>query len=1493
MKSFKYDVFLSHNGQDKPAVEELAHRLKDKGIEPWLDKWNLVPGAPWQEGIEEALNQCATYAVFIGPNGMGPWQHEEMREAISRRVEDGRPVIPVLLPGGRRESRGKLPRFLGRATWVEFRHTLDDTDAIDRLIWGITGVKPPPPGGETPVPVDACPYPGLNTFRSEDARFFFGREALTQWLLEKLGPSPGTQSENRFLAIIGDSGSGKSSLARAGLIPALKRGELEGSEQWPVVIFRPGDHPLEQLSLVLCAEPGIAKMNLEIEDTISRFTAQPRTLHRITAQALQDASENQRFVVLVDQFEEVFTLCKDEESRHAFIKNLRYAGSVPTGKTVVILTMRVDFYGKCAAYPTLAAAMSDNQVLVGPMTEDELRRVIEAPAQKVGCEFEPGLVDVLLKDIEHQAGSLPLLQHALRELWERRRGRRLTHDAYKALGKLEGALEQHANNVYATFSPMEKEVCKQIFLRLTQPGAGTADTKRRVSREELDDKETNDNVIQKLVNARLLTTEGEERPGGKSFIEISHEALINGWSKLRQWIDANRDMLRVRHLLTEAANLWEESKRSDDYLYQGARLAEAEEWRKAYPENLNELEKSFLERSIKLRDQLIRNRIRMWAGIAIVSVAFAIVAFGLFFRAESEKREADRMREIAIESAQDERLAKERATRELAWNYWITGANARDRDNDPLKASHYFMHAARLANDPVQAMNAYMAGRFLTSNLNLLDISEHQEHVRGVIFSRNGQRVVTWDEAGAVRLWNTDGKQWTSLTQHNDRIRGVAFSHDETRVLSWSDDGTAQVGFGQNGKNTVVLKHDGRVLGAKFSADDDWVLTWSDSEKIQSWNARTGALVAAPLEHVGKIKRADFSADKQRILTWTKDGIGQVWDVHERKPIHETGFQGYFLTAIFNRDKSRVAILSVDEKNSIVTVWDSQTLKPLSESLTFPETMTTAVFTPPPEKILIWGISGQVFCWNYTVGKQKPVPLLKNKYRHHAPINGALLSRGLEKILTWSQDGTARITKISIGDTTRQHKSESIIIMKHGGSVRGATFSNDNEQRRVLTWSDDATARVWHSQSGQPLTPPLRHDGRPVKQACFDADGQGVVTWSDGVVRVWDIQADGPVTLPMMHDKPVEQALFVEAKQQIMTISVDGTVRFWHRESGYQTKPHKPLGNIGQYNGLSVASNGHRILSWTGTDVYLWDIGVLQAPSHTFNVSGIQGAIFGKDNAQILIWDNTGKAYVYDADSQRQEGTLNPESRILDAVYNQDKTKALTWYENGEARVWDTYTWETIAYLRQVAEPLKGAIFSNDNQRILIWRSGGTAEIWDYHHNQPPMALFKNQNSIDGAVWSNDEKLLLTWGDAARVWDATSGEPISPYLLHKNTVKGGLFAKDGTWVLTWGGDNTARLWGARDGQPLTPFLKHNAPVRQAIISADGRQILTWADDGMVRLWSPAITPPSYMKLALLTHEVRTGSRLDIGMSELRMLGRDRWQKSKERLKDSISRMSKK
>ena len=618
--SKQYDVFLSHNSADQAEVEALATKLREAGLDPFLDKWHLIPGEPWQEAVEEALDQSQTCAVFLGPAGLGTWENEEMRAALDKRsdVRDFR-VIPVLLPGARLPQRGRLPAFLARYTWVDFRPGLDDAQALHALVSGIQGIAPDLyalPDAEA-----VCPFRGLEPFDEDHAPFFFGRQALIQHLTEHL-------REDRYLAVLGPSGSGKSSLVRAGLVPQVRAGALPASDHWRVVLFKPGAQPVEALAARLLPHLGqVGDPYAAQRSLVSSLQTDERGLHNTVQIALAAEPDNRRLLIVVDQFEEVFTACQDEQARQVFIANLLYASTIAGGQTVVVVTMRADFFGHCAAYPGLAAWLAERDVLVGPMTEEEQRQTIVSPAEVVGLRYEKGLVNGILEDLGHEPGMLPLLQHTLLELWQQRRGGWLTVDTYQAIGGVKGALTQRAEATYHALTPAQQVAARRVLLRLTVPGEGTEDTRRRARLAELlpAEGETTDveTAIRKMVDARLLTTNQDEQ--GQEVIDVSHEALIRGWPRLQAWIEEDHAALRIHRRLTEAAQEWEEQGRNRSFLYRGARLATATEWARERAARLNPLEQRFLQASQRATR---RDRMLTVGGIAL-TVAFVAVVISL------------------------------------------------------------------------------------------------------------------------------------------------------------------------------------------------------------------------------------------------------------------------------------------------------------------------------------------------------------------------------------------------------------------------------------------------------------------------------------------------------------------------------------------------------------------------------------------------------------------------------------------------------------------------------------------------------------------------------------------------------------------------------------------------------------------------------------------------------------------------------------------------
>ena len=628
-----FDVFLSHSSADKAVVEALAHRLMDEaGLEPFLDKWHLVPGNPWQEELEKALDNSRTCAVFIGLTGIGPWENEEMRSALNTRVgQPGFRVVPVLLPGADMPDRGRLPRFLSRLTWVDFRgpEGVHDGNTFHRLVAGILGVAPGRDNhAATTPPVAECPYRGLEVFNEEHARFFFGREATTQHLAEVLRKA-------NFLAVLGPSGSGKSSVVRAGLMPRLRLGALPSSAIWQYCTFKPGAHPLQELAVNLA----FAKQQADVQGMLRNLEADERELHLQVRLLLKEQPDEGRICFLVDQFEEVFTLCQDHREREQFVDLLRYAATVAGGQTVVILTMRTDFVTRAAEYVPLAEVLSAHQFLISPMDQEDLRQAIEEPARLVGLKWEDGLVETILQDVGREPGMLPLMEDALFQLWAKcTENNVMTLHAYRDIGGVQGSLSQRANTLFERFSLEQQQIARRILLRLTQPGEGTEDTRRRATLQDLQTRaeeiEVIKAVVQTLVDARLLVTDDQQ-------VDVAHEALIRSWPRLRGWIDDDRSGLRTHRRITEGTEEWQRLERSEDVLFRGTLLTQAQEWREQHEDDLNALERDFLDESValKMREEKKSARWRK-IGLVVIGIVIAVLLFALYQGKQTIKQTA-------------------------------------------------------------------------------------------------------------------------------------------------------------------------------------------------------------------------------------------------------------------------------------------------------------------------------------------------------------------------------------------------------------------------------------------------------------------------------------------------------------------------------------------------------------------------------------------------------------------------------------------------------------------------------------------------------------------------------------------------------------------------------------------------------------------------------------------------------------------------------------
>lgn len=613
-------VFLSHAGADIESAKELRRLLGGQpGIQVWLDAEQLKPGDLWQAKIEEALQQASAFLVYVGRGGVQGYVDFEVRVALDRSIKDKSfRLIPVLGPGANPDL---LPPFLKQYQWQDLREGLREGSDLRDLVAILKGKEVK--SLEVVLP---SPFLGLKPFEEGDSVLFYGRDKETRQLLDRL------RADN-FLAVVGDSGSGKSSLVRAGLLPALRRGRFHDGTSWigswRMATVRPGGDPFSELAEAL---PDLGEMEeterLRFVDEAKRLLADGNGGLRSAIAAL--VPEGSHVLLVVDQFEELFTLSRDMKERNRFVDCLLGSASSKGARPVhVVITLRADFYSHCFQHPALPKRIANNQFPVGRMDREQMREVIEKPLSYVRAKAEPGLVDALLDEAGDEPGNLPLLAHALLELWERSDRKTLTHRAYEDIGRLSGALGNYAEGVYLSGLPetADRDLTRRIFLALTQVGEGAPDTRRRQRKTDLlalgDDDEATARLLTVLSKSRLISVSGRVSPEPEStdeWVEVAHEALIRKWERLKKWIDEGRESLRLERWILQAAEEWEARGR-DPTLLLRARPAEVEKWFKENRAHLAARILDFVVASFAARKKESRRR-------SLLRFALAALALG-------------------------------------------------------------------------------------------------------------------------------------------------------------------------------------------------------------------------------------------------------------------------------------------------------------------------------------------------------------------------------------------------------------------------------------------------------------------------------------------------------------------------------------------------------------------------------------------------------------------------------------------------------------------------------------------------------------------------------------------------------------------------------------------------------------------------------------------------------------------------------------------------
>ena len=782
---------------------------------------------------------------------LGTWQQREVQLALDRQAEAERtgrrfPVIPVLLPKVEDPPGG----FLKLQTWVDLRADLADPVQLKRLLTGIRGVAP---AAASTLREAFCPYRGLLPFREEDAGLFFGRQEAIDTLLAKL-------RAHDLITLVGRSGSGKSSVVYAGVLPALRR-RADG-RTWSILSLRPGPEPLHALVRLFDPPPpdlppfeADDRVEQQVEILRRTDSALSRRIRSLLATA--DEQGTDRLLLHIDQWEELYTQAlhrsaltpaQAEADVTRFIDLLLEATN--TSPCTVVLTVRADFYGELLQHDRLAAAVPPGQVNLGLMRREDLAAAIQEPATAVDLTVDPPLLAELLDEVCNDLGKLPLLEYALKETWRGREGTRLTLNAYGQAGGIDGAVAKRANDIYTHLRPAEQAAARRLFVSLVTPGEGREDTRARAVYPAQDD------AIGAVVHAfsaaeaRLLVT-GEDTPSAQRLVEISHETLIREWDVLKAWINDNREALRRREHIRARMRQWKEQDRDQTLLLPpGLPLEEGRKLLADHGDVLIEEVQPYITASIaadeeRLRQEEVdaeaerqrelaaaqrliseqRKRTRLALGFSLVTLLLAIAAVWQWRQANAQRKESDKQRQFALArqlAAQAERVSHQRA--------------------------NLLPISVLLAIEALQRLSSLETDQALRNGLTLLphplhDL-RHESAVRAASFSPDGRFVVSGSEDKTIRVGESaTGKEVARMT-HAGVVSAVSFSPDGRLVVSGSGDDTARVGESTTGKEVARMTHADAVTAVSFSPDGRLVVSGSEDKTARMHRWRPEDLIA-------------------------------------------------------------------------------------------------------------------------------------------------------------------------------------------------------------------------------------------------------------------------------------------------------------------------------------------------------------------------------------------------------------------------------------------------------------------------------------------------------------------------------------------------------------------------------------------------------------------------------------------------------------------------
>ena len=1184
-----------------------------------------------------------------------------------------------LLTGQRPPMDGALPSL--RSIRPELPAALDEVvacatasdpaeryESVDRFVAAFAAAVGAPLT-ETYTPAEN-PYKGLQAFGETDAADFYGRAALVDELVHAVG-------DRRLVAVVGPSGIGKSSVVKAGLVPALRGGALSGSARWLVTDMFPGSYPFEELAAAL--------LRVAVErpdDLVEELARDELGIRRVVKQILPPRSE---LLLVVDQFEELFTLTADEETRRRFLAGLIALANDPRSGARVLVTLRADFLDHPLRYPEFGELLRAGMVAVAAPSEDELAAAIEWPARRVGVRFEPGLVSEIVADVRDQPGALPLLQYALTELFAARTSDTLTLEGYVATGGVVGALGRRAEDLYTRLRPSAQAACRHVFLRLVGVDPAAQDTRRRVRRSELRQLELEPGAVEEILarygEHRLLTFDREPRTRTPT-VEVAHEAILSQWDRLRAWIGERREHLLLHRRLVEAVTEWDDAGRDPEYLPREGRLAQLEAWAGATDLALTAGERVFLAEARDAADAAARRRGRRrratLAGFATLAAAASVLAaFALVLRGQARD---------------DARLA---TARQLAAS--AQGNLAVDPERSILLAIEAAettrRHDGTVLTEAQQALHdALGTSRVLTA---VPGVGRQTGIGHVVSFAPDRSRIVAADLAGGASIRDArTGEELVRLLGHKGEVFATAYGPDARLVATGGADGTARLWNAATGDPVHVLRaHRGGVFATRFNADASRLATLGADRAVRVWDVRSGRQLRG-FADVHERTEASFAwgegvafvgRDRIAVSPWMRGSapspvVARVFDLVSGKQVAVVMDPGGTARVVdLDVSPDGTMLVAVHAETGQLQLYGLPSGKQLDVVRAHGGAVLDVEFSRDGRRVATGGVDGLAKTWDATGGKLRDAVTLRG---HTKPVGSVSFNRTGSQLATSGQPGAARVWDVSPAG-----RGEVLTLPGPETDEHSGIAFTPNGRRLVAASGREGTVRVWSVASGAELLELQAHarTDAPVRAVIgvdVSPDGSRIATASaDGSARIFDAETGRQlVVISGRHCLRrrlcrVNRAVFNANGSRLATTGQDATVRIFDAASGRQLRVlrgHAP-GGFGTYP-VAWSPNGARLLSMAADGTRIWDSRTGRQLRAVPPLGGPgASAVWSPDGAQVLIESGLGPD-VRDASNGERLRTLATGAASSDMEFSRDGSRlaGTTVDERGFAlRLWD------------------------------------------------------------------------------------------------------------------------------------------------------------------------------------------------------------------------------